>query len=245
MMYLINIPVILPEGRQLHASFGSIFHGWLMEHIAPEEAVLLHQQQVRPYRQSLLCRANGMNNWQFGLLTEHMYHTVMHALAGEQKIYLRQKGYAVSLGKPVFKRTETYEDLMNKHLAGQVAKTVRITFCTTTSFKQQGNYVILPNSQLVYQNLLLRWNTFSPEPLEEGIADILSYYTKLTAYHVQSRPFGVERRNIYGCTGYFTYQLGGEEMVQRTAALLLDFANFAGIGIKTALGMGAVDVQFQ
>lgn len=240
-MYLMSIPVFCPPGVKVVPSAGSVFQGMLMERIGFKAAEKLHEEGMRPYSQSVYTDSKGAVTWRFGILSDNVGRMFAQALCGEpQKIYVRQYHYFITLGTPVIERRISYEELMMHHMCTPVPKKCRIHFNTVTSFKQQGSYVIMPDSRLLYQNLLLRWNRFSPEPLEENIADVLGYYNELSAYQIRSEAFGIEGQRIVGCTGSMTYTLRGSEMVRSTSALLLDFANFSGIGIKTALGMGAV-----
>lgn len=239
-MYCINIPLTFPEGEQLHPSMGSVFHGALMELVGDEQARRFHEQQLRPYRQTVFTTAYGQTVWQFGILTDDAYGAIMAGLKGVHTLHLRNRGYAVTLGEMELVRHEGYLPLMAKYLSGPVPKDGTFQFRTTTSFKQQGQYVVFPDTRLIFQSLLMRFNSFSPEPLEDGIVDVLSYYARPRQFDVYSQSFGVEHRAMYGFVGKLTYGFYGEDMVRRTLALLVDYANFSGIGIKTALGMGAV-----
>lgn len=239
-MYIVQIPLILPPGERIHPSMGSIFHGALMDHIGDQAAARFHEQTMRPYSQSVGLGPDGNAYWRFGILTDDAYGVLASGLTGLHELYLKHKGYAVRLGESQCLRHETYALLMQKHLQQPVPKQVTLHFHHVTSFKQQGKYVMIPDQRLILQSLLLRFNQFSPVPLEDGIAEVLAYYVSLRDYALQSASFGVEGRSIKGFKGTITYTLQGEEMMRRTGALLFDYANFAGVGIKTALGMGFV-----
>lgn len=242
-MYILRIPLYLPPDEQIHPSMGSIFHGALMEHIGDEAAARFHEQTLRPYSQFVGTSSDGTPYWQFGILTDEAYGVLAAGLSGLKKLYLKHKGYAVGLGESTCIRHETYALFMQKHLSQPVPTQITLHFHHVTSFKQQGKYVLFPDQRLIFQSLLLRFNLFSPVPLEDGIADVLAYYVPVRDYALQSASFGVEGRAIKGFKGLLTYTLQGDEMIRRTAALLLDYANFSGIGIKTALGMGAVTTK--
>ena len=51
MLRLIEIPLKMPEHTRIHPAMGSIFHGALMNVIAPTSAELYHHMTLRPYSQ--------------------------------------------------------------------------------------------------------------------------------------------------------------------------------------------------
>ena len=87
---------------------------------------------------------------------------------------------------------------------------------------------MFPDAQLILQSLLGRWRSFSERVRldEPDLAERLAPACRISSYRLQSAPFSLERHTIYGFRGQLRFY----------------FAPFAGVGIKTALGMGAVDV---
>jgi CRISPR/Cas system endoribonuclease Cas6 (RAMP superfamily) len=59
-------------------------------------------------------------------------------------------------------------------------------------------------------------------------------------YQLRSQAFPIEGRLVYGFSGSQRLTFYGYDMLKRLQGLLAIFAEFSGIGIKTALGMGAV-----
>ena len=129
----------------------------------------------------------------------------------------------------------------------EVSRTVDCAFLTPTSFKRDGRYAIFPESRLIVQSLLQRWNAFCPEiPLEEeDLASKLADHAPIVRYDLHTASFSLERQRITGFRGRFALHFGGTDSMRRILALLASFAPFAGIGIKTALGMGAVTSALQ
>ena len=78
--------------------------------------------------------------------------------------------------------------------------------------------------------------------------DLDKDFAKMSAimwYNLQSRIFSLEKTKINGFSGELRLRLSGNEMMRRMAVMLLQYATFAGIGIKNALGMGAVNVELE
>ncbi|MDD7197622.1 MAG: CRISPR system precrRNA processing endoribonuclease RAMP protein Cas6, partial [Dialister sp.] len=62
-------------------------------------------------------------------------------------------------------------------------------------------------------------------------------------YHLHMHPFSVEGRRIRAFRGNVTYGFFKNDMAASLAATLASFAMYTGIGIKTALGMGAAETE--
>ena len=64
MMRLFETALFLPEGERAAASFGSLLHGALMERLPKDLAAMLHEQDMRPYSQSVLWdKEGGFARW--------------------------------------------------------------------------------------------------------------------------------------------------------------------------------------
>ena len=66
---------------------------------------------------------------------------------------------------------------------------------------------------------------------------------RVVSYRLESRPFSVEGQKIDGFTGSLRLRFTGNDMTRRLMGLLLSLAPFSGVGIKTALGMGATEAE--
>lgn len=242
MVYLMECELEIPKGKQVSSSMGSVMHGVLMECIGSEAAEYFHKQGMRPYSQSIYWEpVKKQAVWRLGCLTDEAYTIIWGALSRIHEVWVRQKGYKISLKNINLLMRTSYENLAETYLLSDKQPVgARIVFRTTTSFKRNGSYIIFPEEKLIYQSLLNRWNLFSPEPLEEGISEILGYYSQMQKYELCSQSFGVEKQNIHGFQGMVHYCFTGNEIVRRTSGLLIAYADFAGLGIKSALGMGAV-----
>ena len=80
-------------------------------------------------------------------------------------------------------------------------------------------------------------------PIEPGNAPILGYYTIIRSYDLHTNLFHIEGHSIPGFSGTLEIRFCGNREVNCLAAALLQCAVYTGIGIKTALGMGAVRVR--
>ena len=233
----------LPDGVRASSSMGSVLHGALMELLPEDYADALHTQNLRPYSQSIRWdRARERVIWRVGILDRAAAEIIGAVLQSLEHIHLRQKGYTVDVQNIQCVEERSYQDIADEYFRAETApRGAEIHFLTPTSFKQSGAYIILPESALILQSLLARWNRFCPDIRieEDDLAQTLATHTRL----LRSASFSVEGYNIRGFRGQIALQFTGSDMVRRILGTLLAFAPYAGIGIKTALGMGAVQTN--
>ena len=237
----------LPDGVRASSSMGSVLHGALMELLPEDYADYLHTENLRPYSQSIRWdRERERVIWRIGTLDQTAGELIGETLGRIESIFLRQKGYTVAVQNIRCVEERSYQDIADEYFRAETApRGAEIHFLTPTSFKQGGAYIILPESALILQSLLARWNRFCPDIRieEDDLAQILAVHTRLTRYALRSAAFSVEGYTIRGFRGQIALQFAGNDMVRRILGTLLAFAPYAGIGIKTALGMGAVETH--
>lgn len=241
----IIMKLCLPEGQKLISSMGSIFHGALMDMLPEEISEVLHSQNLRPYSQFVhFVRSTEEQLWEFGTLTDEIHNIFLEVLLDKETVFLKQKGYELkcSLLSSDFC---TYEAMADKVFQGDKAPWgVRISFSTPASFKRDEEYMLFPDTKLIMNSLLNRWRSFAPILLEEeNLAETLANCCSISKYELRSQKFYLEGRGITGFVGCVQLGFRGNEMVRRIMGLLMLLAPYSGIGIKTALGMGAVSTE--
>jgi CRISPR-associated endoribonuclease Cas6 len=130
-----------------------------------------------------------------------------------------------------------YEDLYHRLVASDPTPERRFTlaFLTPTAFSQGKTYLPLPLPTLMFRSWLERWNHFAPVYL--GGDDLIAYLgdaIALTRHRIQTQG------RVTGFTGDVTLQVlsRADPLLANVANLLVHYAQFAGTGIKTRLGMG-------
>ena len=119
---------------------------------------------------------------------------------------------------------------------------LRMRFVTPTAFKSQGSYVIMPSVRLVLQNLLMHYGQVYDND-KEGYEETIAYvdqHARIVAYNLRSNYFGqiASGKKIPAFVGTMTLGLRGPEMATGLVRMLLTFGEYAGVGIKTSMGMG-------
>lgn len=200
-----------------------------------------HWDVVTPISQYLHCRENSVV-WTVSLLGESAEQTLGTALERLDRIELTGKQIGMRVEQRNCRHIADAEQLFL--LAAGHQGLHRLEFLTPTAFKSQGQYVILPNTRLILQSLIKKWNGCILEcPIDDADNQGLERMAAgllCQDYRLQSGRFTLKGHPIPGFTGQILLEnrLSGFHR-QMTDALLL-FAEYAGIGIKTTLGMGGV-----
>lgn len=98
---------------------------------------------------------------------------------------------------------------------------------------------------LIYKNLIRKFDTFSNEfnLYDEDMLESLAENSSVASYKLQSTCYGVEGIKIPAYTGRITVKINKSAQLANVAKLLFGYGEYSGIGIKTALGMGAVKTE--
>lgn len=239
----------LPEGVRLHQSVGSVLHGALMEYAREEFAAAMHKASLRPFSQFVYYdKASERAVWRLAALTDGAASELGCIFKSmSQNLYLKQKGYVVQLSKPKLLKEVSYAVLAQKFFTmPELPRRAEITFVSPASFKAYGTYKIYPDNVYIFRSLLKRWNTFSgglvleEENLEQHLADCV----KVTGYNLSLQQYSVGGAPVDAFKGRYSLFFHGSQSQNRIALLLIAYAAYAGIGIKTALGMGGTFVKF-
>lgn len=238
--------ITLDAPLEADCNMGPMMHGFMMQCIDTEYATFLHTQNMRPYTQQIYFDAeNDCNIWQITTLTQSAYEQIILPLKTrfEHKNILRiinkKTDFCVENIATTF--GITYEELsVGRDIKPRSPLKALINLYTPTTFKSAGEYMLYPQIPQILNNLYNRWNSCRPDKVlceQQQLSEIIDK-AKITDYHIQSRRFTVERAYIQGFCGAIKVEIRGTAEQKRIAAALLNYANYAGLGVKTALGMG-------
>jgi CRISPR-associated endoribonuclease Cas6 len=144
--------------------------------------------------------------------------------------------------------TTSYEALYHTYVADEPEPTRQfdLSFLTPAAFSQNRLYLPLPVPTLIFQSWLERWNHFAPVYL--GGEDLIGYLGEAVAlqrHRISTRSFQVHNSHISGFTGNVTLKVISrtDPLLANVAHLLVQYAVFAGTGVKTRLGMGTTHLN--
>ena len=195
-----------------------------------------------PVSQYLNILNGGKLMWTVSLLGDTAEEALGSAFENASWIYLDQeRAFLRVLG---FRRRSIENTDTLFELAERCDGIHRLRFCTPTAFKSRKQYVNLPSRRLILQSLIQKWNAcISDSPIEDEDgrgAEAVAAGLRVRKFSLHDGSFRLQDSTIPGFIGEMTLEncLSG---FQRTMAdVLLIFSEYAGIGIKTTLGMGGV-----
>lgn len=231
-----------PSG--LNSSCGSLMQGALMQKIDKTYGEILHRSERKPYSQYLICGA-AETRWMLQTLTEEAESEIWTktGAANWDSIYLEQKDLHLTVQG--IKRTSLSEDeLLKKTFFGDCPRRIKIRFITPASFKTAGDYQNYPTVRHIFQSLIQKFDAVSTDVtigLEHVLEDI-EQYTKVTGYNLRSVWYSVEGVKIPSFLGTMSFLLKGPQQLVNLTHMLLVFGTYAGVGIKTAMGMGGMQI---
>jgi len=227
--------------KQLRSLSPSL-QGVLMEHIGAGYAAELHQLPFNPYSQYCYWdSANEILRWRICALTNEAAEQVLKPMQGISKITLRRLSTTLSIS------TSSLDSIELKALTSMIHDNpqtkVNVTFLTPTAFKSAGNYVFIPTTRLIFQNLFMRYSQIyeGDKEVDSDTIDYLESHTAIAAYKLRSQYFDLSSKTskrIPAFTGSMTISSKGPQALTGLVQMLLKFGEYSGIGIKTSMGMG-------
>lgn len=137
----------------------------------------------------------------------------------------------------------SYEELYTDSVANEPepVRQFELQFTTPTTFSQQGTNLPLPVPYLMFRSWLERWNYFAPVYL--GGDELIAYLSNaifLKHHKISTRSVKLHKGYVNGFVGDVTLQIfnSADSLIANVADLLIQYAQFAGTGMKTRLGMG-------
>lgn len=241
---LTRIKFALDTDAELNWNNGSLFQGALMEKINGAYADFLHESSLKPYSQYIDCRKDGCA-WVVQTLdgraqTEIIDETGLRDL---RSIYLRYLDKEIII-KSIDTETSSREELLLQTYFSQCPRYVNILFATPTSFKVAGSYLIYPALEQIFRSLIQKYDAFSEttEIYDQGLIEDLTNYVTVVGYNIRSTRFSLEGVKIPSFTGTLRLKISGPQQLVNLVHLLLKYGSYSGVGIKTAMGMGALKI---
>lgn len=244
MLSVLNIELESEKNKIFSYQKTSLFQGVLMEQIDSAYAEELHQNGLKPYSQRIMstdCRII----WQIKTLNQEAYEQIINPLMSadfssvllkhdDMKLQVLDKSLSVS----------SYKKLIDTYYLGECPRIVKIQFTSPTSFKQNGRYVFFPDIHLLYNSLMNKYDAFAENETigMEEVLEQLTEYSEMISYNLCSTMFHLEGIKIPAFKGSITLKIRGPQPLVNLAHLLFRFGCYSGVGIKTAMGMGAMEI---
>lgn len=246
MPYSIRLVLEGEEEKKHSVQMSSVMQGVLMQAMDPKYAENLHRTGLHPYSQSLVKGKDNTLIWTVNALNDEAKTQIIDVLADEsfKTFYLQQRDEKIIITDKYLTGC-SYSALMDNYFFGNHTRSLRLTFLTPTSFKQDGQYALFPSIRLIFQSLMLKFDESSPESsiFSPELLQHYEQYAKISSYRLRSTNFNLKGQRIHAFIGNVIIFIHGPMQMVNTAWMLARFGEYSGIGIKTGIGMGAMRVS--
>lgn len=248
------------EVREMSSTQGRAAHGVLLgavERVAPDLAREMHDEdKPRAFTCSSL-----QGRRQAGKVTPELTYTLRYTALNapladlfptlfptDAEIVLDDVPFVViratnAPSQDAWAARMTYEELSARWLLAREIPDGRIglRLYTPTAFKTTGKLQNFPLPDLVFGSLLTKWNLFAPVTLPEEARRFAAECLVASRFKLETHaaPFKNQSAFKSGAVGTIQYTaLNRDRYWLSVMNLLADFAQFAGVGISTTMGMG-------
>jgi CRISPR-associated endoribonuclease Cas6 len=225
----------------------SNLQGVLMEWIDGAYADVLHEQQRHAYSQCLLWE-EARWRWHIRTINREANERIIQPILSQNILAFEIKKKTNPIKITVLGRA--YQEVPKKRLMeafyqDHYDRYLNIAFQSGTAFKQNGRYQIFPDVRLIFQSLMQKYSAASDtyDMTDEETLQELCRKSEIVKYRLKSVAFPIEGMIIPAFMGRLTIKVGGAPTLAKYARMLAQFGAFSGIGVKSAMGMGAMQLM--
>ncbi len=230
------------------ADFGyyqsSNMQGVLMERLEEAYVERLHESGLKPYSQYVM--GNDQKEWIVNTLTREAYQKIILPLLDEKftGFDIEKKGVHVDIQKKELE-TISQRELLEEFYSDEYDRYLNLELLTPTAFKSAGKYVIMPDLRLIYQSLMNKYSAVSNDMdmYDEETLEQLVNHSAIVQYRLKSTFFPLEGVKVPAFKGELCIKTTGASTMAKYARLMARFGEYSGLGIKTAIGMGALQMK--
>lgn len=239
----LELELKFPENEKFRANWAYALYGELCSRMPPRLADELHEQNISPVRQHLRRgAAPDQCTWVLDLFGDA---AELAGLIREWK-QIELNCWEAPLSVERCKEEKvTMSDLLQRARGWPGNAPAEMTFESPCTFKVAGEYVLFPTTDLIVQSLFSRWNALIPDcSLDDADAlQMLASGLRFRRYRLSSRDYRMKGQRIPGFVGTVQIAAHLPTAMLELWRLLLAFAPYSGVGVKPALGMGAVQIR--
>ena len=242
MLVKLELWIEYEQKERLTYNISSLMHGILMEQLDPAYGEILHRNGQKPFHQSVSEMRDNHFKWTICTLNIEAKRQIIDVLVTKKYFYMKHKGLKLKVTKWNLSGT-SYDELIERYYFQKNARNISIRFATPTAFKSNGRYVFIPDVHFIFQSLINKYNAFASDTSVEGeeILEHFEKYAMIQRYKLKSVRYALEGVWISAFVGEIVIHINGPEQMVNLAHMLVAFGEYAGIGIKSSLGMGDIE----
>lgn len=240
-LMLTKFKIILNCEKEFYnVNMGSLFHGVIMDMMDIEYAEKLHTDNLKPFSQSISSYETGIC-WNVCALNDEFAQAFQKVIEPKKEIFLRNKEKILEI-QYISLNEISYKDFIETHYFSTPEDYITVYFNTPTAYKLDGKYINYPILLHMYNNLIRKFDTFSGEfsLYDAEMVEDIANNSSIVSYNLKSTNYSLESIKIPSFVGRIGVKIKGPSQLKNLVRLLLKFGEYSGAGIKTAMGMGAV-----
>ncbi len=131
---------------------------------------------------------------------------------------------------------EIYENASHENLS------FRFNLITPVCFKKGDSYMPFPLPDLFFKSLHKRWNEYSEIKFDDSLTELFEKHIAANNFQLETKYLTDKNIKFTGATGKVNFKITGKPPKEFIHYIntLADYVYFAGVGIKTTMGMGQV-----
>ena len=224
-------------------AFGPLLQGALMECVNAEYVNYLHNLPFNPYSQTCALNEDGKIMWTICALNSDAHNFLIKQVSAMELVKLRAVNETFTVKSKMTEEFLLHEILEELKTCDAPKHTIR--FNTPTAFKSQGEYVFIPTTRLIFQNLLMHYNQVysGSHEIDEETVEYVASHVRISSYNLISHYFACSAgkiNKIPAFVGKTTLSVERNPSLRGLVGMLLKFGEYAGVGIKTSMGMGGM-----
>lgn len=221
--------------------WGYRLYAALLEQVGEPFGSIAHRDAVTPLSQFLTIGKDSVT-WTVNLLGAESERSLSLLLEQQRSIWLEKDRVRLDVTDCRADVLRDVEELFTRAARQEGYHVLRVQ--TPAAFKSQGEYLNLPTSRLLIQSLIRKWNGCFPDcPIEDEDGqgmEAVAAGLRCRRFQLWDQSYHLKGNTISGFVGELTLENRLTGFHRELADVLLLFSGYAGIGIKTALGMGGV-----
>ncbi len=243
MLRRIEIELQIDQSERLSFQKAVLLQSVLMENATEYYAEKMHEQGLHPYSIALVSEGNK-NIWSINTLNDEAYWHLIEPMKQISTFILKHNNWNVTVkSNNIIEKSEN--DLLNEYYFSNNSRLITLQFCTPTSFKSDGRYQFYPQIDWIYKSIFSKYDAFVTEQTvyDEELLKQLIENTDIVSYNLKSYNYYIGKASVPAFVGSIKLRIDGPQSLVNFVHYLLHYGEFAGVGVKTGMGMGNIKVK--
>ena len=230
--------------QKINSNVAYPLYSELLKYVSADFADAMHEQNFTPLSQHVELLNDTEIIWHISLFGQEAINEFLPTLESLSDIKLETKEILLHADEKIDESVITFDEIISE--AAKIDDMVwqSIKLVSPTTFKSAGQYVLFPSSDLIIKSLVSKWNYACEQYVldDEDMLDMLLRGVKISGYRLSSTAFRMKGQNIPSFVGNLKLNARLSPPIMQIYKSLLLFGEYSGIGIKTTLGMGGLEL---